>query len=59
MNLPTGPKVFPDARSALADVVRDGIMVMCGGFGLCGVPEKLIDALMRLAIEHAGAEPNI
>ena len=45
MSLPTGPKVFADARSALAGVARDGIMVMCGGFGLCGIPENLNTAL--------------
>ena len=38
-------KVFQDAKSALDGVVRDGMMVMCGGFGLCGIPEKLILAL--------------
>ena len=45
MSLPTGPKVYADARAALAGVVRDGITVMSGGFGLCGIPEKLLDAL--------------
>ena len=45
MNTPTGPKVYADARSALSGVVRDGITVMSGGFGLCGVPENLIVAL--------------
>jgi 3-oxoacid CoA-transferase subunit A len=45
MNLPSGPKVYADARSALAGVARDGIMVMSGGFGLCGIPENLIAAL--------------
>jgi 3-oxoacid CoA-transferase A subunit len=38
-------KVYKDATSALEGVVRDGMMIMCGGFGLCGVPEKLILAL--------------
>jgi len=38
-------KVFPDAASALRGVVRDGITVMSGGFGLCGIPENLILAL--------------
>ena len=45
MSLPTGPKVYADAVSALAGVARDGIMVMSGGFGLCGIPENLIAAL--------------
>jgi 3-oxoacid CoA-transferase subunit A len=38
-------KVYPDAASALADIVRDGITVAVGGFGLCGIPEQLIAAL--------------
>jgi 3-oxoacid CoA-transferase subunit A len=38
-------KVYKDAKSALEGLVRDGMMVMCGGFGLCGIPEKLILAL--------------
>ncbi len=35
-------KVYPSVQAALSDVVRDGIMVMSGGFGLCGIPENLI-----------------
>ena len=42
---PKGPKVYADAASALKGVVRDDIMVMSGGFGLCGTPENLILAL--------------
>jgi 3-oxoacid CoA-transferase subunit A len=38
-------KVFPNAAAALQGVVKDGIMLMCGGFGVCGIPEKLIKAL--------------
>src|SRR5882757_10727289 len=38
-------KVYPDAASALRGVVKDGITLMCGGFGVCGIPEKLIGAL--------------
>jgi 3-oxoacid CoA-transferase subunit A len=44
-------KIFPDAASALAGVVRDGITVMSGGFGLCGIPENLI-----LALRDSGAK---
>ncbi len=39
-------KIFPDAEAALADVC-DGATIMAGGFGLCGIPENLIDALLR------------
>ncbi|WP_426166690.1 CoA transferase subunit A [Sandarakinorhabdus sp. DWP1-3-1] len=38
-------KLYPDAAAALADVVFDGMTIMSGGFGLCGIPEKLIAAL--------------
>ncbi|NMG75207.1 CoA transferase subunit A [Aromatoleum diolicum] len=38
-------KVYPDAGAALAGVVRDGQTVAVGGFGLCGIPEMLIDGL--------------
>jgi 3-oxoacid CoA-transferase subunit A len=38
-------KVFPDARAALAGLLRDGMTIMSGGFGLCGIPEKLIAAI--------------
>lgn len=43
-------KVFTDARSALESVVADGITIMSGGFGLCGIPENLI-----LALRNSGA----
>lgn len=38
-------KVYPDAASALRGVVKDGMTLMCGGFGVCGIPENLIAAL--------------
>jgi 3-oxoacid CoA-transferase subunit A len=38
-------KVFPDAATALAGLVADGQTLAVGGFGLCGIPEALIDAL--------------
>jgi 3-oxoacid CoA-transferase subunit A len=45
MTVKAHPKVFADAASALDGVVRDGMMLMCGGFGACGIPENLIAAL--------------
>jgi 3-oxoacid CoA-transferase subunit A len=44
-------KIYPDAATALKDVVRDGMTVMSGGFGLCGIPENLI-----LALRDSGAK---
>ena len=38
-------KVYADARSALEGLLSDGMVVMAGGFGLCGIPEALIHAL--------------
>jgi 3-oxoacid CoA-transferase subunit A len=38
-------KVYADAGSALHGVVKDGMTLMCGGFGVCGIPENLIAAL--------------
>ena len=45
MTIKTRSKVFPDAAAALEGLVKDGITLMCGGFGTCGIPENLIDAL--------------
>src|SRR3954471_327881 len=38
-------KVYSDARTALAGLVKDGMTIMAGGFGLCGIPETLIEAI--------------
>lgn len=38
-------KVYPSAAAALEGIVHDGQMLAVGGFGLCGIPEALIDAL--------------
>src|SRR5689334_20646280 len=38
-------KVFPDARAALAGLLRDNMTIMSGGFGLCGIPSALIEAI--------------
>jgi 3-oxoacid CoA-transferase subunit A len=38
-------KIFPSAKAALDGIVKDGQLLAVGGFGLCGIPEALIDAL--------------
>jgi 3-oxoacid CoA-transferase subunit A len=40
-------KVYADAEEALAGQVKDGMTLMAGGFGLCGIPEALIEAVRR------------
>ncbi len=40
-------KVYPDARSALSGVIKDGMTIMSGGFGLCGIAEALADAILE------------
>ncbi len=44
-------KVYPSADEALKGIVRDGQLLAVGGFGLCGIPEALIDAL-----KHSGVK---
>jgi len=40
-------KIYPDAASALQGLVADGALIAVGGFGLCGIPEALIEALQE------------
>ncbi len=44
-------KVFSSADAAVADI-EDGATVMLGGFGLCGIPENLIEALVRKQVKQ-------
>jgi 3-oxoacid CoA-transferase subunit A len=44
-------KIFPDAPSALAGILKDGMTVMAGGFGLCGIPNILIEAIRDLKVK--------
>src|SRR5260370_41308842 len=39
-------KVYADAKAALADLLHDDMTIAAGGFGLCGIPENLIGALV-------------
>ena len=51
-------KVFPSAKAALADVVKDGQMIAVGGFGLVGVPEMLIIALRDSGVQKLTCVSN-
>ena len=44
-------KVYSDAGSALDGILKDGMTIMAGGFGLCGIPEHLILALRDSGIK--------
>ena len=44
-------KLYPDAASALDGLLRDGLLIASGGFGVCGIPERLLDAL-----QHSGVK---
>jgi 3-oxoacid CoA-transferase subunit A len=45
-------KVYADARSALAGLLKDGMVIMAGGFGLCGIPETLINAIRDSGVKN-------
>jgi 3-oxoacid CoA-transferase subunit A len=56
-------KIYPDANSALAGILHDGMLLAVGGFGLCGIPEALILALrdsgvkgLTIASNNAGVD---
>jgi 3-oxoacid CoA-transferase subunit A len=51
-------KIYPDAHTALADIVRDGMTLAVGGFGLCGIPEALILALRETGARHLTVASN-
>ena len=51
-------KVYADARSALAGLLKDGMMIMAGGFGLCGIPETLILAIRDLGVKNLTVVSN-
>ena len=45
-------KVYPSSKDALKDIVFDGMIIMSGGFGLCGLPENLIVALKESKVKN-------
>ena len=51
-------KVYPSAKAALADCVKDGMTIAVGGFGLCGIPEALIAALRDTGVKGLTAISN-
>jgi 3-oxoacid CoA-transferase subunit A len=51
-------KVYPDAKAALDGLLFDGMIVMSGGFGLCGIPENLILALRDSGVKNLTVTSN-
>ena len=51
-------KIYPSAAAALDGIVRDGQLLAVGGFGLCGIPEALIDALRDSGAKNLTAISN-
>ncbi len=51
-------KLYPDATQALAGLLRDGMMIMAGGFGLCGIPESLIHAIRDSGVKNLTVVSN-
>jgi 3-oxoacid CoA-transferase subunit A len=56
-------KIYPDATAALEGLLFDGMTICAGGFGLCGIPERLIDAIqasgakdLTIASNNAGID---
>jgi 3-oxoacid CoA-transferase subunit A len=44
-------KIYPNAQSALDGLLFDGMTIAAGGFGLCGIPDRLIDAVQASGIK--------
>ncbi|HSQ96389.1 MAG TPA: CoA transferase subunit A [Croceibacterium sp.] len=44
-------KLYPNAAAALDGVLKDGMLIASGGFGLCGVPERLLDAIQASGVK--------
>jgi 3-oxoacid CoA-transferase subunit A len=51
-------KVYPDAHAALAGLLKDGMLIMAGGFGLCGIPETLILAIRDSGVKNLTVVSN-
>ena len=45
-------KLYPDAAAALDGVLKDGMLIASGGFGLCGIPERLLVAIRDSGVRN-------
>jgi 3-oxoacid CoA-transferase subunit A len=51
-------KLYPDAAAALDGLLFDGMTIVAGGFGLCGIPERLIDAIQVSGVKDLTIASN-
>ncbi len=51
-------KIHPDAKTALDGLLFDGMTIAAGGFGLCGIPERLIDAIVESGVRDLTIASN-
>ncbi|MBR0552153.1 CoA transferase subunit A [Stakelama marina] len=51
-------KLYPNAEAALDGLLKDGLMICAGGFGLCGIPERLIDAIQASGVKDLTIASN-
>jgi 3-oxoacid CoA-transferase A subunit len=51
-------KLYPNAAAALEGLLFDGMMMCAGGFGLCGIPERLIDAVLASGVKNLTVASN-
>ena len=51
-------KIYPNAEAALDGLLRDGMTIAAGGFGLCGIPERLIDAIVASGVKDLTIASN-
>ena len=45
-------KIYANAEAALSGLLRDGMLIASGGFGLCGIPERLLDAVRDSGVQN-------
>ena len=51
-------KIYPNAEAALEGLLSDGMTIAAGGFGLCGIPERLIDAIVASGVKDLTIASN-
>ena len=51
-------RLYPDAAAALDGLLHDGMTIAAGGFGLCGIPERLIDAIVASGVKDLTIASN-